>query len=370
MKKTSAKKQPAKNARVAVRPVASKPTVKNVATKSCMSSCSMSVYIYWFIILFFVAAASFVCGGELKGRRIAKNNTPVVEQVAITEETLLKVGDFINSAREHLQSGNNENAIIDLTAAIDTGAAPVDVYLVRGRTYIQMGDFRNAMADFDSAIQREPSNADAYYERALLNTKIEDYNAAINDINNALASNVSNPSSLLSMRDLYAKRGQLNLWLKNYNGAVADYTNSLSHNSGTVNPTVYADRAEAYTALEMFENAIDDYESAIRVISEQIQGAPTMDEREQLSSNAMLYFERSAALNWKIGHIDAARSDLESAYTIAVALNDDASVSKYQALIADMNAPVPAPDAATAPAPVVEPAPADVVPSEPVVENQ
>ena len=141
------------------------------------------------------------------------------------------------------------------------------------------------------------------------------------------------------MSDLYAKRGQLNLWPTNWEGAVADYTNSLARPEGSVNPSVYAERAEAYTALGNYAGAIEDYQSAIRVISEQIQGAPTMEERELLSSNAMSYFEKSAALNLNLGNVDAARSDLESAYTIGVALKDTETVERLQCLIAELAAP-------------------------------
>jgi tetratricopeptide (TPR) repeat protein len=143
------------------------------------------------------------------------------------------------------------------------------------------------------------------------------------------------------MRDLYAKRGQLNLWMKNWQGAIADYTNSLARPEGIVNPSVYAERAEAYTALNNYAEAINDYASAIRVISEQIQGAPTMEERESLSSRAMNYFEKSAALNLSIGNVEAARTDLESSYTIAVALSDAETAERLQGLINELDQPAP-----------------------------
>ena len=139
------------------------------------------------------------------------------------------------------------------------------------------------------------------------------------------------------MRDLYAKRGQLNLGLKNWEGAVADYTNSLARPEGSVNPTVYAERAEAYIALGNYAEAVNDYTSAVRIISEQIQGAASLEERESMSSRAMSYFEKSAALNLKLGKMDAARTDLESAYTIAVALNDEETMARLQALIVDLD---------------------------------
>ena len=180
-------------------------------------------------------------------------------------------------------------------------------------------------------------NSVAYYDRALLNTRLENYTAALNDINSALAARTERPNNVLQMRDLYARRGQLNLWLKNWEGAIADYTSSLALPDGVVSANVYAERAEAFTALGQYAAAINDYASAVRVISEQIQGATSADERESLSSSAMSYFEKSAALNLKIGNIDAARSDLESALTIGTALNDVDSVERLQGLIIDLN---------------------------------
>ena len=64
-----------------------------------------------------------------------------------------------------------------------------------------------------------------------------------------------------------------------------------------------------------------------------------MEERESLSSRAMNYFEKSAALNLNLGNVDAARTDLESSYTIAVALNDSETADRMQTLIAELNIP-------------------------------
>ena len=330
MKKTPARST--KNAKkpTKVRPVASKPTVKTAKNaKPCFNPWSVSIYVYWFIILFFIAATFYILGRS-------HNTTPATPAVEITEEVLLQSGDYYESGKTKLTAGNIDEAITDLTAAIDSGAASVDTYILRGEAYMQAGNYANAMADFNSVLAKDPANSVAYYDRYLLNTRLEDYAAAMNDINNALAANTQNPSPMLQMRDLYAKRGQLNLWLKNWQGAIADYTNSLARPEGTVNPSVYAERAEAYTAIGNYADAINDYSAAIRVISEQIQGAPTMDERESLSNNAMNYFEKSAALNLNLGNSDAARTDLESAYTIAIALNDTDTANRLQGLINEL----------------------------------
>ena len=130
----------------------------------------------------------------------------------------------------------------------------------------------------------------------------------------------------------------MNLWKKNWEGAIADFTNSLARPEGIVDPVVYAERAEAYTALGKYADAVNDYSSAVRVISEQIQAAASMEERESMSNKAMGYFEKSAALNLQLGNKDAARNDLESAHSIAVVLGDTDTADRLKALIVELDA--------------------------------
>ncbi|MBR5354930.1 MAG: tetratricopeptide repeat protein [Alphaproteobacteria bacterium] len=289
---------------------------------------SWAIYAYWFIILFFIAATFYILGRSHEFM-FDRPNTK------LAEETLVQSDAYIESAKEKLVVGDMEAAIADLNAAIDENAAS-NTYVLRGEAYMQMGDYQSALSDFDAALEIDGMNAVAFYDRSLLNTRLENYDAALTDINNALAAQSMKPSDVLNLRDLYAKRGQLNLWMKNWQGAVADYTNSLARNEGSVSANAYAERAEAYTALGEYENAINDYTSAVRIISEQIQAAPDQETREAQSSNAMAYFEKSAALNLNIGNVDAARADLESAFAIAAALNDEDSMTRIQNLLNDL----------------------------------
>ena len=294
---------------------------------------SMSIYVYWFIILFFIAATFYILG---RSHGVLNHRVPLNNNVTITEEALMGATDYYESGKTKLIAGDVEEAIIDLTTAIDSDNPTPEMHILRGEAYMQSANYRGALDDFNIAIEMNPSSAAAYYDRALLNMRLEDYNAALNDINNALAARATNDQDVVQLRDLYAKRGQLNLWLKNWDGAVADYTNSLAHPDGVVNPSVYAERAEAYTALGDYAAAINDYSNAVRVISEQIEGVATSYERESMSANAMSYFEKSAALNLQIGNIDAAINDLDSARTIAMALNDNDSVDRLNSLLNDI----------------------------------
>lgn len=307
-------------------------TKKVVATEPCAPSSvwSWTIYVYWFIILFFIAATFYIIG------RSHEFLHPSPRNVVVTEEALVQPDDYIASAKEKLVAGNIDEAIVELNAAVDVNASS-NLYALRGEAYMQTGDYQKALEDFDAAIEIDGMNAVAFYDRSLLNTRLENYDAALADINNALAAQSMKPSDVLTMRNLYAKRGQLNLWLKNWQGAIADYTNSLARAEGSVSANVYAERAEAYTAIGEFENAINDYTSAVRVISEQIQAAQTQEEREAQSSDAMAYFEKSAALNLNLGKPEAARSDLESAFAIANALSDEESIERLQNLINGLN---------------------------------
>ena len=294
---------------------------------------SFSIYIYWFIILFFIAATFYILG---RSHGVLNHRVPLNNSASVTEEALLQGSEYYESGKTKLLSGDVEDAISDLTTAIDSGNATVDMYILRGEAYLQTANYAGALDDFNAALELNPTSSVAYYDRALLNTRLENYDAALSDINNALAARATADEDILQLRDLYAKRGQLNLWLKNWDGAIADYTNSLARPDGIVNPSVYAERAEAYTAIGDYAAAIADYSAAVRVISEQIQGVPTVGERESMSSNAMAYFEKSAALNLQLGNTEASLNDLESARTIAMALNDSDTVDRLNSLIEEL----------------------------------
>lgn len=328
MKKKTAKK---KTAPVKV----SKPVVKEVSlvtknvekTSRSFNAWSLSIYVYWFIILFFISATFYILG---RSHGILH---PIAGNVEITEEVLLQPNQYFDSGKKNLLAGNLDTAIKDLTAAVDTENPSVDTFILRGEAYMQSGDYKNALADFNNAIEMDPLNSVAFYDRALLNTRLENYTDALSDINNALAARAVHPNDILQLRDIYAKRGQLNLWLKNWDGAVVDYTNSLARPEGVINPSVYAERAEAFTALNKYVEAADDYVSAVRVISEQIAGTTNSEMREDLSRRAAGYFEKAAALKVKMGDMESAKSDLESSLTIWTALNDGESIDRLKKLI-------------------------------------
>lgn len=308
---------------------------KKIGTKprecSHFNAWSISIYIYWFIILFFISATFYILG-----RSHSLINSGSGEQI-IAEESLKSENDYAATGRQKLMNGQIDDAISDLNIALNTKNPSTNVYVLRAQAFMQLGNYKNSIDDLTNAIELDSNNAVAYYNRALLKTRIEDFSGAMVDINSALAASANNPDSGVPLRDIYAKRGKLNLWLKNWNGAISDYTNSLFRDEGTIDSAVYAERAEAYTVLGEYSKAKEDYVSAIRVIAEQIQGIKNRDAMENLSVKAMGYFEKSAALNVRIGDLKSAKSDLESAYKIATSLNDTDAMIKLENLINGLN---------------------------------
>ncbi len=342
MKTTTGQKKTLKS------PVKKKSTVKSVAKKTVKPVVKtaikttkisqpkkkfhvwdLSIYIYWFIILFFIGATTYILGA-----RHMFNQQNTVEFVA--EERLMQNIDYILAGTDKMKAGDMKGAAQDFTVALKTENPSPDVFVLRGQAYFNLGEYNMAKADFDTALALDTLNAVGFYSRALLFMKTENYAEALADINNTLAANAVNPSELLSMRDVYAKRGQLNLWLKNWAGAVADYTNSLARQSGNITANVYAERGEAYTALGEYVLAEQDYTSAIRIISEQIAGKTSQGDKEDLSRQAMSYFQKSAALNIQQNDMVQARDNLESAYIIATALNDKEMIQTLSLLILEL----------------------------------
>ncbi len=305
----------------------SSPKTKPITTKPAGTGWSAPIYVYWFIILFFIAATFYILG---------RSHGMIHNPATLNEEILMQANDYFNSGREKLASGDIEGAIADLTAVVDSGAVSNTAYLARGEAYMLIGDYKKAMADFNSAIEHDSTSALAFYDKALLEMRLEDFDAAMVDINNALVVAATSENSPVALRDLYAKRGQLNLWQKNWDGAIADYTNSLSHPDGTVSADVYAERAEAYTARGDYADAINDYASAMQVIKEQLNGVTDIELGEKLSHDVMLYTEKSAALYLKLDNKDAALTNLQGALQIATALNDTDSVEHLEKLVSDL----------------------------------
>jgi tetratricopeptide (TPR) repeat protein len=158
----------------------------------------------------------------------------------------------------------------------------------------------------------------------------------MSDLNHALENFGKRSEEVLSARDIYSKRAQLHLWLKNWDAAISDYSIALNQSPNDPLDEDYSGRADAYTAVGKYSEAIADYMSAITTISSTIRNSGDAATKLNMSRRAMSDFEKSAALHIQTGELDAARGDLEAANSLAAALKDEDTQNRILNLIGNL----------------------------------
>ncbi|MCL2889848.1 MAG: tetratricopeptide repeat protein [Alphaproteobacteria bacterium] len=330
-----------KNVKTMPRRAAAKPVVHpavRVAPVAKTDSSRFALYIYWLIIVFFVGATFYVLGRGYSIMNPVVDNVEISERMdmsQLSEQERIEIATrHLNSGRDKLVAGQAADAITDLTVALEAAPFSAIAFVLRGEAYMQLADYERALADLNNALRLDPDSAIAFYDRAMLEIRQENFNAAVADLGLALEANQRRPSDILSNHDIFSRRAQIMLWNKDWHGAIADYTAAIGEMAGDFRD--YAGRAEAYTAIGQFKLAANDYLVAIAIIADQVQNVSTDAARRELSTNAQLFFEKSAALHVMMGDTSAARVDLESATTLANALGDTDTVIRLQKLIAEL----------------------------------
>ena len=300
--------------------------------------------LYWILIATSVGAICFVLGKYNAG------NIAVTDSVYLEEEPLRIGSADISSSAEYRESGKQKliegdtvGALNDFTIAIERNPTDSLNYIFRGEILMAGSNYVQAVSDFNNAVRLDPTAVVAYYDRALAHIKMEQLDDAKRDLDFAVnayaaAMNTSRESVTdMPVKDIYAKRAQVNLWLRNWAEAESDYTAAIAQNFGESDWLDFTGRAEARTNLSNFHNAITDYVSAVTIISEKIQKTPDEKSRENMSRQAMGYFEKSGALRVTVGQMDLALQDLQAAHTLAIALGDSENQARLQTLMSNID---------------------------------
>jgi tetratricopeptide (TPR) repeat protein len=292
-----------------------------------------------------IGAKSAVAPGDetvrlLPRDRSAQGNVIQGRVPSVGEEPLREAGADISLAyREagirRLLAGDLPGALTDFTIAIERNPAEPTNWIFRGEILMQGDNFEAAIADFNNAARLDPFSMEAYFNRALAHIAMERLDDAKSDLDLAINARMTMPNraAQISTHDIYARRAQVNLWLRNWAEAEMDYTSAIAQNRGAQDWLDFTGRAEARTMRNNFEGAIQDYVSAVTIISERIQQTPAGATREDMSRQALSYFEKSAALRIQLGQMQLAREDLGAAQTLAVALGDSENIHRLNSLI-------------------------------------
>jgi tetratricopeptide (TPR) repeat protein len=102
-----------------------------------------------------------------------------------------------------------DEAIEDLSKAIEADPAWPLPYNNRARTFVEKGEPAKAIADYDKVLELDPVNAAGYVNRALAYMKLKDFDHALADLQKASELKPDNAFTIYNLGEAYALKGDL-----------------------------------------------------------------------------------------------------------------------------------------------------------------
>jgi len=165
-----------------------------------------------------------------------------------------------NAGLVALARGNNDEAIRDLTRALNSGDLSTRdqalAYMDRGAAYYNKGEYAKAIADYNASISLLPDYASSYSNRGNAYAAMGDYDKAIADGDSAIR---LNPKYAMA----YNNRGLAYQGKREFDKAIADFDAAIR-----LNPDIapaYNNRGNAYQDKGEYGKAIADLDTAIRL---------------------------------------------------------------------------------------------------------
>ena len=184
-----------------------------------------------------------------------------------------------------------DNALEDLSRAIDFETDDGEVYYLRGMTYVSKNENENALKDLDRAIELKFDSAEVYYNKGYLYQQQGRYSDAIDEYDTAIRKNKD-------FVETYYRRGQSNYALDQVEEALTDFTEAIQLKPDYFD--AYFQRGSVLQELQEYPSALDDYNKAIELNPNKI----------------MLFYHRSQVLYY-LERFDEARLDLLTALYLA-----------------------------------------------------
>ncbi|MCX5666913.1 MAG: tetratricopeptide repeat protein [Candidatus Omnitrophica bacterium] len=169
---------------------------------------------------------------------------------------VVTAGDYLKRGLTYYGKDNLDQAIADLSRAINANPELTEAYLYRGLTYIKKNEPDKAIADYDKAIELNPKNEEAYYVRGVVYAGKKDIGRALDDYNKAIE---LNPKYVQA----YLNRSIINLMKGNPEQVIADMIKVIEVNPKV--PAAYYIKGAAYANENNMQQAIVDYSEAIKL---------------------------------------------------------------------------------------------------------
>ncbi|MCK6630334.1 MAG: tetratricopeptide repeat protein [Anaerolineae bacterium] len=155
-----------------------------------------------------------------------------------------------------------DEAIADLSRAIEIDPGYPPAYYERGRLYEEQDNYERAIADYSQAIKLDPGHLSAYRKRSELYEKQGQYDQAIADYSKIIElAPASYPRDVYL--NTYYKRAHLYEKQGLFDQAIADYSKQIELAPG--HPLAYYERGVLYSSHSNYDGAITDFTKAIEI---------------------------------------------------------------------------------------------------------
>jgi len=185
---------------------------------------------------------------------LAKNETP--SPLPASDPAAGGVRRIVMRAWAHVEAGDYDSGIADLTEAVRLDPTEASTYWVRGSAYYAKRDYGSAIADLTEAIRLDPTVAVAYSSRGRAYCGKGDYDRAIADFTEAIR---LDPTDAFG----YCGRGLAYSDKRDYDRAIADFTDAIRLDPKDAD--AYWFRGMTYDSKGDYDAAIADYTQAIRL---------------------------------------------------------------------------------------------------------
>ena len=162
---------------------------------------------------------------------------------------------WIFAGKLYEKNGLYDSAINCFTRAIELNPDDYESFKLRGDCYNKSFDTVKALSDYESSISLNKNFIETYLARAnYYHYTLKDYKKAIEDYNMVLKINPEYDF-------VYTEKANCKLGINDKEGAIQELSNSLMWKND--NPVLYKQRAEIYSSLKMYGDAINDYTIAL-----------------------------------------------------------------------------------------------------------
>lgn len=208
------------------------------------------------------------------------------------------------------KNGDYNNALEDLSRAIDIRTDDGEVYFLRGMVYLYKKENKMASDDLDKAIELKFDSAELYFNRGNLYQQQNENSDAIENYNIAL-------SKKEDYGEAYYRRGQGRYHLDQVEEALEDFAEAISLRPDYFD--AYMQRGLLLKELQDYPSALHDFNKAIELNPNEIAG----------------FYERSETLFY-LQRVDDARQDLLVALDLAIQQENEEMVADINVLFQDV----------------------------------